>query len=120
MFSTTLVIIIFTVVIQGGATIPLLHYLKIPIGVNYAEVTAARNARYEDKFLQFDNKYLQPFFTNKKYSPPSDANTTLELSVLNQTRPDSASSGTNTSLDISVEHPEMGVVHLEDQEPSDN
>jgi len=113
MFSTTLVIIIFTVVVQGGLTVPILIKLGIPIGVNYDEIVAQRNAKYEDKFLQFDNKFLQPFFTNKKYSPPSDHSTQLELSVLEQSRANAS------ALEVSVEHHDEHdppVVHLEDHE----
>jgi len=68
MFSTTLMIAFFTVFIEGGATIPLLRKLKIPINENYDEETrAVELTKYEMWFQKMDIKYGIPNFTKSRY-----------------------------------------------------
>lgn len=75
LFSTTLITAFLTVnsftpladdlqvLLMGGATIPLLSYLKIPIGVEPED----EENRNPGLALRFDRKYLKPFFTNVPY-----------------------------------------------------
>lgn len=46
-------------------TIPLLLKMKVPVGVNYDAIIAARSVSMHDKFLEFEAKYLLPIFTRR-------------------------------------------------------
>jgi NhaP-type Na+/H+ or K+/H+ antiporter len=82
-FTTTLVIVFFTVLVLGGATVPLLEKLKIPTGVEMeeGEYTTPTERNF---FLNFDRKYFKPFFTRVPYrvwrEQQLDPNMDVELS----------------------------------------
>lgn len=60
-FTTTLMVVFFTVLFFGGLTIPLLQKLDIPTGVDYDK----KQAPEPNVFLDFDRKRLKPFFTKR-------------------------------------------------------
>jgi hypothetical protein len=69
-FTTTLMIILFTVIILGGTTIPFMKLLKIEAKAlkhnpnpNIDVTEDEYNFTIENKFLRIDRKYLWPFFT---------------------------------------------------------
>lgn len=61
--TTTLMIIFFTVLIEGGAVIPLLRVLKISTGEDYSVVVEGASPD-DGIFIKLDRNYLKPFFTN--------------------------------------------------------
>jgi len=91
MFSTTLMIVYFTVFVEGGATIPLLRKLKIPINVDYDnEPESVEPTKYELWFQRMDVKYFHPFFTKKRIVLQSV--TELELGSYSPTKVDQGTS----------------------------
>ncbi|XP_076875620.1 sodium/hydrogen exchanger 6b isoform X2 [Brachyhypopomus gauderio] len=84
MFSSTLLIVFFTVFVFGGGTTPMLSFLKIRVGVEEEEEeeeatvtvsdgTAGRDGRHDTAWLfrmwyTFDHKYVKPLLTHS--GPP--------------------------------------------------
>jgi len=71
-FTTTLVIVLFTVLLMGGSTPTILAKLQIPMGGHGGEAPGGEDpaevaARPEDKFSSFDRLYLKPFFTRVRH-----------------------------------------------------
>nr|XP_023653471.1 sodium/hydrogen exchanger 6-like isoform X1 [Paramormyrops kingsleyae] len=83
MFSTTLLIVFFTVWVCGGGTTPMLSVLHIRVGVdsdkdsvNALEFTERRSTKQESAWLfrhwySFDSNYLKPLLTHS--GPPLTA-----------------------------------------------
>jgi len=66
--TTTLIIVLFTVLVLGGATIPLLEFLDIPRG----EVSSPIDRENDEKdfvatnwFMKLDCQYIRPFITRR-------------------------------------------------------
>ncbi|XP_066506917.1 sodium/hydrogen exchanger 6b [Hoplias malabaricus] len=74
MFSTTLLIVFFTVWVFGGGTTPVLKYMKIRVGVEDDQEEADEVESYRDAtwpirlWHTFDQKYLKPLLTHS--APP--------------------------------------------------
>ncbi|XP_068187569.1 sodium/hydrogen exchanger 6-like [Antennarius striatus] len=85
MFSTTLLIVFFTVWICGGGTMPMLSLMSIPVGVDSDQDTTGsamldgsqrRNTKHESAWpfrmwYNFDHNYLKPLLTHS--GPPLTA-----------------------------------------------
>ncbi|XP_068601163.1 sodium/hydrogen exchanger 6-like [Brachionichthys hirsutus] len=85
MFSTTLLIVFFTVWICGGGTMPMLSLMSIPVGVDADQEAASsavldgsqrRNTKHESAWpfriwYIFDHNYLKPLLTHS--GPPLTA-----------------------------------------------
>uniref|UniRef100_UPI0037E81A3F sodium/hydrogen exchanger 6-like n=1 Tax=Semicossyphus pulcher TaxID=241346 RepID=UPI0037E81A3F len=85
MFSTTLLIVFFTVWICGGGTMPMLSFMSIPVGVDsdqdssssaVLDGTQRRNTKHESAWpfrmwYNFDHNYLKPLLTHS--GPPLTA-----------------------------------------------
>ena len=69
-FTTTLIIVLFTVLVMGGATVPLLDKLKIRLDASVVvspDEYAMAEARLASSWLMtLDRRYLQPFFTRRR------------------------------------------------------
>ncbi|KAJ6249004.1 sodium/hydrogen exchanger [Anaeramoeba flamelloides] len=62
--TTTLTIVFFTVFVFGGLTQPVLKKLDLAFK---DEDEPLYKQKKKTRFLEFDRKYLKPFFTHKKY-----------------------------------------------------
>jgi len=68
-FTTTLIIVLFTVLIMGAFTIPMLKHLKIEMGGHSAVPASVSKNDHERRFaesswfMKIDRHYLKPFFT---------------------------------------------------------
>ncbi|XP_074528242.1 sodium/hydrogen exchanger 6-like [Halichoeres trimaculatus] len=85
MFSTTLLIVFFTVWICGGGTMPMLSFMSIPVGVDsdqdnpgagMLDGSQRRNTKHESAWpfriwYNFDRNYLKPLLTHS--GPPLTA-----------------------------------------------
>lgn len=82
MFSTTLLIVFFTVWICGGGTMPMLSFMSIPVGVDsdqehsMLDGSVRRNTKHESAWpfriwYTFDRNYLKPLLTHS--GPPLTA-----------------------------------------------
>nr|XP_043898547.1 sodium/hydrogen exchanger 6-like isoform X2 [Solea senegalensis] len=84
MFSTTLLIVFFTVWICGGGTMPMLSFMSIPVGVDSDQENSSavldgsqrRNTKHESAWpfriwYTFDHNYLKPLLTHS--GPPLTA-----------------------------------------------
>ncbi|XP_054481257.1 sodium/hydrogen exchanger 6-like [Anoplopoma fimbria] len=85
MFSTTLLIVFFTVWICGGGTTPMLSFMSIPVGVDsdqdnsnsaVLDGSQRRNTKHESAWpfriwYTFDHNYLKPLLTHS--GPPLTA-----------------------------------------------
>ncbi|XP_071402053.1 sodium/hydrogen exchanger 6-like isoform X1 [Centroberyx affinis] len=84
MFSTTLLIVFFTVWICGGGTTPMLSFMSIPVGVDSDQESSVtmvdgsqrRNTKHESAWpfriwYTFDHNYLKPLLTHS--GPPLTA-----------------------------------------------
>uniref|UniRef100_A0A3P9NLB1 Sodium/hydrogen exchanger n=1 Tax=Poecilia reticulata TaxID=8081 RepID=A0A3P9NLB1_POERE len=79
MFSTTLLIVFFTVWICGGGTTPMLSFMSIPVGVDSDQEHSPENMRstkHESAWpfriwYNFDHNYLKPLLTHS--GPPLTA-----------------------------------------------
>uniref|UniRef100_A0A672G6B9 Sodium/hydrogen exchanger n=1 Tax=Salarias fasciatus TaxID=181472 RepID=A0A672G6B9_SALFA len=76
MFSTTLLIVFFTVWICGGGTMPMLSFMSIPVGVDSDQENSRRNTKHESAWpfriwYTFDHNYLKPLLTHS--GPPLTA-----------------------------------------------
>uniref|UniRef100_A0A8C5DW36 Sodium/hydrogen exchanger n=1 Tax=Gouania willdenowi TaxID=441366 RepID=A0A8C5DW36_GOUWI len=85
MFTTTLLIVFFTVWICGGGTMPMLTFMSIPVGVDsdqensssaVLEGSQRRNTKHESAWpfriwYNFDHNYLKPLLTHS--GPPLTA-----------------------------------------------
>jgi len=65
LYTATLVIIFFTIIVQGGFIIPVIEKLNIPMQ-GFQEINQEPEAHVSDRdsniFLRIDNHYLRPFF----------------------------------------------------------
>jgi hypothetical protein len=68
-YTTTVVIVLFSVLILGGMTIPVLKALGIKLGEKETDGKEEKLFTKENKFLKFDRLYFKPMFTKRKSSP---------------------------------------------------
>jgi len=94
-FSNTVIIVLFTVFIFGGLTIPILKCLRIKMG-RY-EKTKKDEIEFEtsNMFINLDRKYMKSFFTKKRsgdqpfhhhHKQDKTTNPSEELSHLQETQ----------------------------------
>jgi hypothetical protein len=69
MFTSTQITIVFTIIIMGAITTPLVRRLRIPTGVDYDRMSKFEIVEETNKVTGFDRKYIKPFFTKKVYKP---------------------------------------------------
>uniref|UniRef100_A0A6B2L1F4 Sodium/hydrogen exchanger n=1 Tax=Arcella intermedia TaxID=1963864 RepID=A0A6B2L1F4_9EUKA len=109
--TTTLILGLFTVLVLGGATIPLLEFLDIPMGEEHLQPERENDEREfinSNWFMALDRLYIKPFFTRKYESisqndddpTPDDDATDLNL---------------NKETNNSIQEPEL----IENEETSD-
>jgi hypothetical protein len=72
-FTTTMVIVVFTIIVMGGFMYPVLNRLKIETGV----VSGGRRDKLDMDELQhpskvtgIDRRWIKPFFTKRVYKAP--------------------------------------------------
>jgi len=66
--TTTLILDLFTILVLGGATIPLLEFLSIPRGKSRSTPERGRDEETfvrKNWFMKLDRTYIMPFFTRK-------------------------------------------------------
>jgi len=61
--TTTLILVLFTVLVLGGATTPLLEFLDIPRGSSVERENDEKEFVSTNWFMTLDCKYIRPFFT---------------------------------------------------------
>ncbi|XP_077291472.1 na[+]/H[+] hydrogen exchanger 3 isoform X2 [Arctopsyche grandis] len=126
MLTTTSLIVIFTVIFQGGATLNVLNWLKIPVGINeetealpYQGVRSEPNSRRTsnggDKALLarvwggLDSRYLKPLLTHARPTlldtlPVCCAPLARLLTTTQQmTQPDTTLKHTDSDSDLCIE-----------------
>lgn len=62
---TTMVIVLLTVFTMGSATVPVLKYLDIQIGVDHDAFQAPAPSQKAMAFVEFDRKYMQRWFSRQ-------------------------------------------------------
>lgn len=79
-FTSTLIIAVFTIILMGGSITPLLKKLNVPIGVDYDNVTSSVPVDLDKKnfFIRIDKRYLKPFLIRPKQPEPE----TIELQLI--------------------------------------
>jgi len=63
--TTTLIIVVFTVLVLGGLTVPVLKCLGIEMGKDEEELNDNVAFARSNRFWRFDRTILIPFFTRK-------------------------------------------------------
>jgi len=109
-FTTTLMIIFFTVLVEGGVTITLLQKLNIPMNVDQDVSSSEMIDRPKESnlFLDFDRKYLKTFFTKN--------NTHGAYHLQNDEFSQMANTVELTSMTESIDVPANGVQSLNESD----
>lgn len=61
---TTMIIVLLTVFVMGTATVPVLKYLDIRVGVNEQSFKAPPPSDCTKSVLEFDRRHIMPYLTN--------------------------------------------------------